>query len=83
MEPPKKRACIRYSKEQLAVLQREFDRGSQKLSNKEIAREIDMIPEGIGRKVDPSDVGNWMSAKARKLRGQQMLSDGAGGAGQA
>ena len=82
LEPPKKRACIRYSKEQLAVLQREFDRGSQKLSNKEIAREIDMIPEGIGRKVDPSDVGNWMSANARTLQGQQMLSDGAGGASQ-
>ena len=75
-EPPKKRT--RYSSHQLALLQREFDRGSQRLSNKDIACEIDMKPDGVGRKVTAADVGSWMSAKARKLRSQQLLSGGAG-----
>ena len=62
--PPRKRA--RYSKEQLAILQREYDRGTSRLSNKEIAVEIDLKPEGIGRKVAQDDVKNWMYAKARR-----------------
>ena len=74
--PPKKR--IRFSREQVAVLQREYDRGTSRLSNRAIAVEIDMKPEGFGRKVVPDDVKNWMSAKARKARSLAFLSSGAG-----
>ena len=74
--PPRKRA--RYSKEQLAILQREYDRGTSRLSNKEIAVAIDLKPEGIGRKVAQDDVKNWMYAKARRARSLALLSSGAG-----
>ena len=47
--PPKKR--IRFSREQVAILQREYDRGASRLSNTDIAMKINMKPEGIGRKV--------------------------------
>ena len=69
---PKKR--VRYSKEQLAVLQREYDLGASRRSNREIAVEIDMMPEGDGRKVVQDDVKNWMSAKARKVRSLSLVS---------
>ena len=77
--PPKKRRVgTRFSSEQIAILQREYDRGASRLSNKDIAMEIDMKPEGVGRKVVPDDVKNWMYAKARKARSQGLLSSGAG-----
>jgi hypothetical protein len=71
MDRPKKR--VRYCKEQLAVLAREFDPGTARLSNLDIAGEIDGKPEGIGRKVEPDNVKNWMYAKARKARSQEHL----------
>ena len=43
--PPKKRRVgTRFSSEQIAILQREYDRGASRLSNKDIAMEIDMKP---------------------------------------
>ena len=74
--PPKKR--IRFSREQVTILQRKFDRGTSRMSNRDIAVEIDMKPEGIGRKVVPDDVKNWMSAKTKKARSLAFLSRGAG-----
>ena len=74
--PPKKR--IRFSREQVAILQREYDRGASRLSNTDIAMEMDMKPEGIGRKVVPVDVKIWMYAKARKARSLALLRSGAG-----
>ena len=68
VQPKKRRVITRFNSEQIAVLQREYDRGASRLSNKDIAMEIDMKPEGVGRKVVPDDVKNWMSAKARKAR---------------
>ena len=84
LEPPKKRACTRYSTEQIAVLQREFDSGAQKQSYIEIAREIEMIPDGIRRrdrrKVDPSDVGNlqWETdvCKGTEIEGSRCSETG-------
>ena len=76
--PPPKRSCVRYSREQKSVLEREFEKGTARLSNRDIAMEIDMMPEGLGRKVAACDVQNWMSARARRLRIQQVLNSGAG-----
>ena len=74
--PPRKRS--RFSREQVVILQREYDRGTSRLSNRDIAVEIDLKPEGIGRKVGPEDVRNWMSAKARRAKSLAFLSSGAG-----
>ncbi len=71
IEPPKKRTYFRFHKEQIAVLQREFDLGTSCLSDKEIATDIDSKPEGIGRKVVHEDVKQWMHAKATAVRKQQ------------
>jgi hypothetical protein len=65
-EPPPKRTCVRYSREQKSVLDREFAKGTARLSNADIAME--MIPDGLGRKVAACLVQNWMSARARRLR---------------
>ena len=78
VQPKKRRVITRFNSEQIAVLQREYDRGASRLSNKDIAMEIDMKPEGVGRKVVPDDVKNWMSAKARKARRLELLSSVAG-----
>jgi hypothetical protein len=64
IEPPKKRTCLRFHKEQIAVPQREFDRGTSRLSDKEIASEIDSKHEKIGRKIVHEDVKRWMHAKS-------------------
>ena len=78
LEPPSKRTCIRYSREQKSVLEREFERGAARLSNRDIAMDIDMMPEGHGRKVAACDVQNVMSARARRLKIQQVLNSGTG-----
>jgi hypothetical protein len=74
--PPKQN--LRNSSEQVAILQCEYDRGASLLNNTDIDMEIDMKQEGIGRKVVPDDVKNWMYAKARKARGLALLSNRAG-----
>ena len=51
LERPSKRSCKRYSKEEEEVLHSEFDCGTDRHSFQEIAVEIDMMPEGNGRKV--------------------------------
>ena len=71
------RSCVRYNGEQKALLERELEWGTSRLSNKDIAIEIDMMQEGLGRKVVASDVQSWMSA-TRELRIQQVLTSGAG-----
>jgi hypothetical protein len=40
--------------------------------------DINMMPEGHGRKVAACDVQNWMSARARRLKIQQVLNSGTG-----
>ena len=45
--PLPKRSCVRYSREQKLVLEREFEKGTARLSNRDIAMEIDMMPEGV------------------------------------
>jgi hypothetical protein len=76
--PSRKRS--RFSREQVVILQREYDRGTSRLSNRrrDIAVEIALKPEGIGRKVGPEDVRNWMSAKARRAKILAFFSSGAG-----
>ncbi len=80
LERPSKRSCKRYSKEQVEILHSEFDRGADRRSFQEIAVEIDMMPEGNGRKVEADDVRRWMHAHAANLRKEQFVFGSAGDA---
>jgi hypothetical protein len=45
-EPPRMRICFRFHLEQVAVLQREFECGTSRLSDNLIASKMDLKPEG-------------------------------------
>jgi len=80
IEQPKKRPCLRFSKDQTAVLEREFESGILRKSAQIIASEIDQKPAGIGSIVTPDDVKAWMHRKAAAVRKQQRADQVLGGA---
>ncbi len=63
-QAPRKRRR-NYSQEQLDVLNREFLRGSARMKNAEIAKEISKL--NGAREVDTTNVRTWLIKKRRKV----------------